>query len=233
MADREYDVESENKLSRERLSTKVPERLQLVLDALASLEGEVEEWRRNLLAKVVTSVGRVCRDLLETMDKDALPAAAWNARNLLELWVWSKYCGASRENARRFYEDALRDFQGMTESLSKMHKARGLTYEFEDQTRQGLSDMAKRELGMASLDSRYLRVSDAAKSVGLGDWYGPCHADLSKIAHPTAGLVIGIMHQSEESLREMQSTKTTLGVFFAGQCAIELTDAVLALRPTP
>ena len=34
---------------------------------------------------------------------------AWRARNLLELSVWSVYCGKSTANARRLYEDAGRE----------------------------------------------------------------------------------------------------------------------------
>jgi len=37
---------------------------------------------------------------------------AWPARNLLELTVWSLYCGKDRANARRLYEDAGRDVLG-------------------------------------------------------------------------------------------------------------------------
>jgi hypothetical protein len=41
---------------------------------------------------------------------------AWRARNLLELSVWATYCGKSRENARRLYQQAL--FHG-TETLER------------------------------------------------------------------------------------------------------------------
>jgi hypothetical protein len=51
-------------------------------------------------------------------DKD-LPGAAWLARNLLELLVWVKYRGISRENAWRFHGDVLRDLKGLLESHAK------------------------------------------------------------------------------------------------------------------
>jgi hypothetical protein len=87
-ATREYVVEVEIKFNREKLSEAIPGRLQELREAIESRKGSVEEWYVNLLTKILISVARVCQDLLDTMAKEALPAAAWNARNLLELWVW-------------------------------------------------------------------------------------------------------------------------------------------------
>src|ERR1700678_264161 len=84
-------------------------------------KGAVEPWFADLVVKILLSVNRVCGDLLKTIDQDSLSSAAWNSRNLLELWVWLKYCATSRENARRFHEDAIRDMQGLTDALSKLH----------------------------------------------------------------------------------------------------------------
>jgi hypothetical protein len=63
--------------------------------------------------------------------------------------------------------------------------------------------------------------------VGLGDWFVPTNSFLSKFAHPTAGLGLGIMHQSD--LRNLQAVLTTNGLYFAGQCVIALEEIVLAL----
>src|ERR1019366_4454142 len=100
------------------------------------------------------------------MEQEAVSGAAWNARNLLELWIWLKYSAASRVNARRFHEDALRDMQGLTDALSKMHAERGIPDEFEASARKKIAEVAREKLGMDSLDSSYEHVADAAKSVG-------------------------------------------------------------------
>ena len=78
------------------------------------------------------------------------------------------------------------------------------------------------------------RRSSAARScrrqsprIGLDNWYGPCNVFLSKYAHPTAGLVIGIMHQ-DEMIQKLQSACTAQGGFFAGQCVIVLSEAMSA-----
>jgi len=36
---------------------------------------------------------------------------AWHARNLLELMLYSRFCAKNRENALRFYTDAVRDIR--------------------------------------------------------------------------------------------------------------------------
>ena len=146
---------------------------------------------------------------------------------LLELWVWLKYCATSQENARRFYEDALRDMQGLTDALSKLHSLQGIPNEFEASARVKIAEasgQARVRLSGQSLT----HVAGAAKAVGLGDFFVSNNKLLSKFAHPTAGLVLGIMHPSETH-RNLQATLTTSGLFFAGQCVIALEEIVLAI----
>jgi hypothetical protein len=113
----EYNVAWETEFDRKQLGTTIPDRLNQLI-AEFSQSKRLEDWYRDLLVKVSLSVGRVCLDLLATTETKALPAAAWNARNLLEFWVWTKYC-SGRENARRFHEDAVRDMKGLASAHSK------------------------------------------------------------------------------------------------------------------
>jgi hypothetical protein len=225
----DYDMEKETEFNRDKLQTVIPNRLQQLLDIIVSRksQGNVEPWFADLVHKLLLSVDRVRYDLLKTMEQDAVSGAAWNARNLLELWIWLKYCAASRENARRFHEDALRDMRGLSDALSKMHKQQGIPNEFEASARVQF-ELAREKFGLDSLDSDYLGVGDAAKAVGLVDQFGSTNKFLSKFAHPTAVLVVGIMHQSETH-RGLQATMTTTGVYFAGQCVIVLGEIVQSM----
>src|ERR1017187_6404774 len=211
----DYDIEKETEFNHDKLQTVIPNRLQQLLDIIVSRKSQ-------------GSVDRVRYDLLKTMEQNAVSGAAWNARNLLELWVWLKYCATSRENARRFHEDALRDMQGLTDALSKLHSLQGIPNEFEASARMKIAEAARDKLGLDYLDSDYTHVAVAAKAVGLGDFFASNNRLLSKFAHPTAGLVLGIMHQSETH-RNLQATLTTSGLFFAGQCVIALEEIVLAI----
>jgi len=224
-APEEYDIDWETNFNRDKLTTAIPNRLQELQNIIVRREESIEPWFRDLVIKILLSVNRVRLDLLRTMDQETVSGAAWNARNLLELWVWLKHCATSRKSARRFYEDAIRDVQGITDSLSKLHTLQGIPNEFEASARQKMAEVVREKLGLASLEGSYERVAEAAKSIGAYDWYAANNAFLSKFAHPTAGLILGIMHQVQ-SLRALQSTMTTTGVYFAGQCVIALEEIV-------
>jgi hypothetical protein len=225
----DYNREQEVEFNREKLRTAIPNRLRELLEVIQQRDFHPEDWYAILVTKVLASVARVCHDLLQTIEqKEALPTAAWNARNLLELWIWIEYCSASLENAHRFYEDALRDALGLTESLGKMCELTGTANDFEDQARKTLAQLALKEHGVESLDTNYEKVAAAAKKVGLHEWYGACNAHLSKFAHPTAVLVAGIMHQGK-SVVELQGVCTTYGVYFAGRCVMALEQMVASI----
>ena len=178
------------------------------------------------------NVERVSRDLLETTEDDeALPATAWNSRNLAEIWIWIRYCAISREKAWTFHSDALRDMRGLADSLSKVSKFVGAPSSYEDSTKAKIAEVAKTQLGVETLDGDYERVSVAAKAVALDGWYGPVYKFLSKFAHPTAGLMIGTMHQAE-NLRELQSACLIHGTFAARQCLFDLEKIIPSGGPT-
>jgi len=223
-----YDVERETEFSREKLRIAIPNRLQELVHVVAARRNKVEVWYADLITKILQSVHRTCRDLLNTIDQDGVAAAAWNARNLLELWIWIKYCASSQANARHFYEDALRDMQGLADSLSKLHELRGLPAQFGASTAQKIAEVASEKLGLSSIDGAFERVSDAAKAIGHEQWFSANNKLLSKFAHPTAGLVLGIMHQTEKH-RHLQALLTTSGLYFAGQCVIALEEMILAM----
>jgi hypothetical protein len=120
------------------------------------------------------------------------------------------------------------------EALSLQHPAFGLirlsdldALGFEASARENL-ELVRQKFRLDSLDSGYLRVADAARAIGLADSFGSTNKFLSKFAHPTAGLVLGIMHQSEAH-RSLQATLTTTGVYFAGQCTMVLEEIVQAM----
>jgi hypothetical protein len=225
----EYDVQHESAFARDKLGKVIPERLQELLDALNASGGRVEDWYYGLVSKMLLGLNRACNGLLKTMDEDNLSGAAWNARNCLELWVWAEYCSKSRENAWRFHGDALRDMQGIFEAHGAICRVFGQKNEFEISGQDALNRVAVAKLGLQSVDSNYLKVLEAAKSVGLEPRYASNNKFLSKLAHPTAGLVIGLMHNDREPLWNLQMSCTTFGMYFAGQCVMALERIVAAI----
>lgn len=205
--------------NREMLTNEIPALVKQLYTRLDS--ASLEAWHTQLTSKLISSIEKNCQELLRSMDEEWLSETAWIARNLLELWIWASFCAASRENARRFYEDALRDVKGLCDSLNKASAVRGLKTLDAD---TALAQVASTKLGVTELDAKFLNVSDAAKAVGLHEnSYAPLFKMLSKFAHPTAGLVIGLAHQEEHS-RGLQTTCATMGVFFARKGSCQKTE---------
>lgn len=228
------DVEKLKVANLDMLGKRIPSRLNTIKLALVDIDKRqsYEPWRLALAVDFVKSIECNCEQLLETVGKDTLPAVAWIARNLLELNVWVKYCGVSRENAWRFHEDALRDVKGLTEAHKKTLDAFAIEDQFSTIAAQRIKETAQK-LGLEDIDSGFLTVSAAAKAPGvdLGAMFGPSYRSLSKFAHPTAGLVHGISHQTE-GCRHLQVAFTTEGVYFAAQSTLAL-EAQLEIPSSP
>jgi hypothetical protein len=216
-----YDLEQQTAASRRMLEERIPTRLNDIYRIVVENRQGFEPWRTAITMDLVKSIQHNCEQLLETIGKDRLPASAWIARNLLELWVWVKYCGVSRENAWRFHEDALRDLKGLTELNEKSCDVMGIENETSAIAVLRIKDVASEELGLEDIDSSFLAVAQASKAEGvdLGDRFPPFHRTLSKFAHPTAGLVHGITHQAE-NCRKLQAICTTQGVYYAAQSTL-------------
>ena len=224
----QYDIEKETAVNRKMLEERIPARLNGIYRLLAENRQGFEQWQLALTIDLAQSVGRNSGELLETIGKDRLPTAAWIARNLLELLVWVKYCGVSKENAWRFHEDALRDAKGLTELHKQICDAMGIEDESSTIAAQLIKDAASK-LGLEDIDSIFLAVAKASKAPGvdLDRQFVAFNKSLSKFAHPTAGLVHGITHQAEVC-RHLQAVWTTHGVCFAVQSTLTV-EALLGV----
>lgn len=223
MESQEYNIENEIAHNRQMLEKRIPSHLNVIYLSIAENRLGMEPWQTSLTIDLAQSIDRNCKDLLETIGKDKMTTAAWIARNLLEIWVWVKYCGISKENAWRFHEDSLRDLKDLTE----IHKSNCETLGINDNTfeiaSQKIKEVASQELGMEDIDPYYLKVAKAAKADGvdIGNRFVFENRYLSKFAHPTAFLIHGILHQTESHI-PFKTIFTTHGVYFAAQSTLAL-----------
>jgi hypothetical protein len=212
------------------LRTEMPSRLRRLTEILSAGAFAPESaWCGDVFLKLMQSAGRVGADLLAAIESpEAVPAVAWNARNMVELSVWIHYCGQSETNARRFYEDALRDMKGLVLSLGQINKFVGNRFEQEQSAHETLDHIALTQLGLDLIDADYASVSSAATAAGLSGWYLPTNKFLSKFAHPTALLVIGVAQKSE-MIRDMQLACFGHGIYAAHLCEVDLQRMAYAL----
>lgn len=146
---------------------------------------------------------------------------AWRARNLLELFVWSRYCASSRDNARRLYDDARHDMSGVLAAFKKWGEAKAQKAEWFEGGTGAQQDVSNRAFsdGIASTTATFMEVRKAAEQVGFGDDFKLLYKVLSKCAHPTA---MQIMFSYELTTWQRDS-------FFSQGCHF-FTGAFLALE---
>lgn len=221
----EYDVDFEIDVSRNALEKEIPARLNTIKLALVAnnKQQSFEPWQFALTLDFIESVERNCEELLLTIGKSRLSATAWTARNLLELWVWTKFCGVSRENAWRFHEDALRDMKDLINAFKKGCEALGIEDDCSIVASQNVKKVAQEHLLIDDVDSKFFKALEAAGEPGvdLDAKFGPINKMLSKFAHPTAVHIHGIAHQVDHC-RQLQAVFTTQGVNFANQSTLNL-----------
>ncbi len=77
----DYDIDKETAASRAMLEKRIPAELNKIKLALVDVDKRkaYEPWRLALTVDLVDAIERNCAQLLQTMDKDRLPAAAWLA----------------------------------------------------------------------------------------------------------------------------------------------------------
>lgn len=221
----DFDPEAELEASKAQLKHLMYPRINMLKVAVVSESQKpaFETWYSALIVDFINGLESYCTELGETIGKERLSAAAWAARSLLELLVWINYCRASRENARRFHEDALRDVQGLIEAHAKICNV----FCIDDQTSalamEEVQRTAKRDLEIDVIDAKFLRVVDAANATD-SIWsksFTHLNKTFSKFAHPTAALIHGIMPKDVAS-RDLQICMTMQGVHFASHCVAEL-----------
>jgi hypothetical protein len=218
----EFDVAKESAFSREKLDQTIPNRLRQLMAVVELSANNLEDWYGQLVVKLLLAALNESAGLRKTMDEENLSGAAWNARNCLELWIWAEYCSRSRENAWRFHSDALRDMKGISEAYDAICQAAGITNDFKSTAQTSLNKAALERLNLESLDSNYMKVLEAAKTVNLEGQFAPWNKYLSKLAHPTAGLVVGLISGRLDSSKGLQTCCTTTGMYFAGQIVMVL-----------
>lgn len=204
-----------------------PARIRQLHDVLDCLENYLDDWL--IFQKIIGCVARACRELLVAADQDdGLPAQAWNARNLLELWIWAKYCASSPQNCGRFVTDSLRDMVGSMHSLSAYLNAVGVpTPDSLNILNRNFELYSKAILKTEKVDTKFLRVAEAADQVGLGSLYRALNQNLSKFAHPTT---IVIFTYGEPEVDRFNALHTVLlGDAFANNCITVVEEYVFGV----
>src|ERR1022692_4174614 len=107
-----------------RLSAVFPGRGLALISALQKENAEkklLPNWKEDQIVKFIKAVNLFAADLIERYLARRIDALATTTRNLAEVCIWTQYCNISDEKAKTFYEDSVRDFREIMESLQKLY----------------------------------------------------------------------------------------------------------------
>ncbi len=136
--------------------------------------------------------------LMKHIEEKNVQYAALAVRNLLEVAIWTEYCGKSKENAERFFGDAVRDVNGIMAACNRMSESATVLPDNWNSdwsvAESSLKRMAAR-VGIQEFDPKFLPVSEAAKEISpeIGIVFSKLNTILSKFVHPTAFSVKSVL----------------------------------------
>jgi hypothetical protein len=143
-------------------------------------------WRVEQLIKFIGLIDWFAEDLQKAFEQERVMTVSWLARNLLEIFIWVRYCNLSEMHAKRFHEDVMRDFYGYCKALEGLNVwGDGELKDSIDNLLKGYSNFAKSQ-GIAEVADDFTRVSKAAEELGETRLFLSMNKIFSKLAHPTA-----------------------------------------------
>ena len=209
-----------------------PDRAKYLLDAIALLnqrDEQLDDWRerqlRHFLEITISSVA----DLRRAYEERKVSTLAWLTRNLLELFVWIQYCNLNDENAKRFYDDAVRDMHGWAKAVHELTIFQDGKPDAELAARLDNLNRFAAKRGIAPLADDFKRVSAASKEVGNDMLFSKSNKLYSKFAHPTAWVVATA--KSEEADKEVRGMIFKDGAELAVACWLVIRDEIVRLYP--
>lgn len=173
-----------------------------LLDKLKYEGSVLENWHSDLLNHLAGELGfGHLRMAFLPHDWQSVPVIAFGARGLLELWVWAAYCTASTEHARKFYDDKFRDGMDFYDALERLLSLFSDCPNLAEQIEQAKANMDSlaASVGSDAPTEMYTQVAEAAKAVGLADFYRNANKLLSKLAHPSAMMVLNYVTPAVQS----------------------------------
>jgi hypothetical protein len=161
-------------------------------------------WRFMVFEKLAQASSLNTRELVNAQDDAPISRVAYITRNLLELLVWTEYCGKSVENSRRFYLDSLRDWIDLLRLLPP-EEVGVITGQLS------IADILA-ELKLHEPERPFVKVREAAKEVGKLEFYEATNKLLPRQGNPWA--VGGFSRRADPGIGKtygMWSRRTAVG----------------------
>lgn len=182
------------------------------------------DWFQNSLTGLVNSLLREYRSL-KLGTKESLPLLAWGCRNMLELNIWTEYILVSSVNAKLFAQGMLIDLTEIFTSFREWSAFHNPTTKLSSALEQTIANLEREKLRLGIARTGYLKVSNLAAQVGLGDDYRHIHKIASRLVHPTAFALLGSPEDGELGTM-LKKILFTTGVRYGVEAFNEMKDYV-------
>jgi hypothetical protein len=149
-----------------------------------------EDWYIDVFRCLLTEAMKSHEELKSGLQDKRIGRLAWAARNFLELRVWVQYVAASKENAKRLYDDRMLDASDLMKRIDKLAKpdlVDSMFPVYRDNRTKVAQGLKEADLGD---NDHYLRTSDLAVALGNSE-FSAMNSILSKLVHPTAFSLFG------------------------------------------
>jgi Family of unknown function (DUF5677) len=193
--------------SRNILREHFPEQAKGIGSALGeknAIHKRLQPWHEAQLIHFIGILIISASGLERALEEKMITTLAWVVRNLLELSIWIEFCAWSDENAKRFYDDGIRDLYGWSKAIMDMHKEKNA--EEHKRLSEKMEELEKlaESRGLGKLGDDYMQVRKAAEELGRENDFAGLYKLCSKFAHPTAWVVRSAAStEADAEMREM------------------------------
>jgi hypothetical protein len=144
------------------------------------------------MASLLTGVSENARKIRTVYENGDFSTCAFYCRNILELVVWIRYC-LDKDRAASFQKDLARDFIGLIRTMRETVPYHGDPSPIDDIEMPNPAVLrVSSALGVSTDDESYTTVRKAARILAIESFFVTHNTLLSKFAHPTALVVLGL-----------------------------------------
>ena len=184
--------------------------------ALATAMNEIKDsigpnaWYQHLVYGLARETQTNWVELVEADNEQQITRLAWAARNLLELYYWTRYVLRSPEDARRVFEDLLCDFQDVLKWLNKLPGLEVLTQEKAEELHK-----MREQAEHVEDETKFLTGAKIARLFNEEFEFGISNKMLSKFVHPTILMTQVRAHADTPEVLTIRALILEAGVSYA------------------
>lgn len=198
---------------------KIDQNVAILREWLSAVEDRApendEKW---LMVSMLKSAIRAHDHLRAGWNQNDSTYVAWACRNLLELRIIAKFVAPSAANRKRFVFDMFIDLKETITAQKTI--AESIAPEVVPDHDTLLASLQRSSANIGFSESKYIRTSDLADTLGFADVYSAMRKATSKLVHSSALSVLGV--EQEDSGQYKRNVFVLAGGQYLGEMLTDL-----------